>query len=206
MFMYIAISGNIGSGKTTLVEMLSRRLGWKPFFEDISNPYLDDFYQDMNEWSFKMQISFLSSKIAQLKNIENSKTNVIQDRTIFEEAYIFVENLHDMALMSSRDYELYMKIFNQGLEFVKTPDLVIYLKGSTQTLISQIQKRGREFEMGISTEYLDRLNVYYNNWIANYKGSMIIIDIDNDDFVLDDNVFDSIVEKINSLGKIVDEK
>lgn len=197
--MYIAVSGNIGSGKSTLVDMMSKRLGWVPFFEDTENPYLDDFYQNMNEWSFRMQISFLVSKIDQIKKIEALKGDVIQDRTIFEEAYIFVENLHSMGLMPTRDYELYVRLFSQSLEFVREPDLVIYLKGSAPTFISQIQKRGREYEMGISEEYLNRLNVYYDNWIASYTGKVIVVDIDVDDFLIDDTVFDSLVEQVLEL-------
>lgn len=196
--MYIAVSGNIGSGKTTLVEMLAECLGWRPFYEDISNPYLDDFYQDMERWSFKMQVAFLSRKVAQIKEINRSEYDVIQDRTIFEEGHVFVENLHDMSLMSKRDYDLYMDLFSYVIGNVKMPDLIIYLKGSVPTLISQIQKRGREFEMGISEEYLGRLNDYYNSWVDIYKGELFIVDIDNDDFMLDSGVLDSIVAKIES--------
>lgn len=195
--MYIAISGNIGSGKTTLVEMLSERLGWRAFYEDISNPYLDDFYNDMERWAFKMQVAFFTSKIEQLVSINSSNHNIIQDRTVFEEAHIFVENLHDSSLMTTRDYELYMKLFTQMTQNVRIPDLVIYLKGSVDTFIAQIHKRGREFELGISREYLERLNNYYNNWIENiYIGRVIVVDIDNDDFLLEDEVFENIVNEI----------
>lgn len=200
--MYIAISGNIGSGKTTLVEMLAKRLGWVAYYEEINNPYLNDFYQDMERWSFKMQVAFLSQKVRQIHDIEVFDNSVIQDRTIFEEGHIFVENLHDMSLMTTRDYNLYMELFSYLTASIREPDLVIYLKGGVNTLIAQIQKRGREFEMGISETYLQRLNDYYNRWIEQiYKGKVIVVDIDNDDFLLDDSAFEKIVSTIKDFEK-----
>lgn len=195
--MYIAISGNIGSGKTSLTEMLSVDLGWKSFYENIDNPYLDDFYHDMNRWSFNLQVCFLCKKVEQIKNILDSKKNTIQDRTIFEEGHVFVANLHNMGLMSKRDYDTYMNLFNLCVSKTKQPDLVIYLKSSVSTLISQIQKRGRAFEMNIEYEYLEQLNILYDNWIKKeYKGAVLIIDVDDNDFVLHTDVYKEIKDKI----------
>lgn len=196
--MYIAISGNIGSGKTSLVEMLSSRLGYEPFFERIDNPYLDSFYQDMARWSFNLQMSFLSKKTLQVKEIMDSKNDIIQDRTIFEEAYVFVRNLNRMGLMSTQDYELYMTFFDLLTAGIRRPDIIVYLKASIPTLISQIRRRGREYEMGIQPEYLEGLNELYDDWIAGYDGRVIIVDVDRYDFVLSADHFDIITEKIVS--------
>ena len=196
--MYIAISGNIGSGKTSLVEMLSSRLGYEPFFERIDNPYLDSFYQDMARWSFNLQMSFLSKKTLQVKEIMDSKNDIIQDRTIFEEAYVFVRNLNRMGLMSTQDYELYMTFFDLLAAGIRRPDIRVYLKASIPTLISQIRRRGREYEMGIQPEYLEGLNELYDDWIAGYDGRVIIVDVDRYDFVLSADHFDIITEKIVS--------
>ncbi len=196
--MYIAISGNIGSGKTSLVEMLSSRLGYEPFFERIDNPYLDSFYQDMARWSFNLQMSFLSKKTLQVKEIMDSKNDIIQDRTIFEEAYVFVRNLNRMGLMSTQDYELYMTFFDLLAAGIRRPDIIVYLKASIPTLISQIRRRGREYEMGIQPEYLEGLNELYDDWIAGYDGRVIIVDVDRYDFVLSADHFDIITEKIVS--------
>lgn len=196
--MYIAISGNIGSGKTSLVEMLSSRLGYEPFFERIDNPYLDSFYQDMARWSFNLQMSFLSKKTLQVKEIMDSKNDIIQDRTIFEEAYVFVRNLNRMGLMSTQDYELYMTFFDLLAAGIRRPDIIVYLKASIPTLISQIRRRGREYEMGIQPEYLEGLNELYDDWIAGYDGRVIIVDVDRYNFVLSADHFDIITEKIVS--------
>ncbi len=196
--MYIAISGNIGSGKTSLVEMLSSRLGYEPFFERIDNPYLDSFYQDMARWSFNLQMSFLSKKTLQVKEIMDSKNDIIQDRTIFEEAYVFVRNLNRMGLMSTQDYELYMTLFDLLAAGIRRPDIIVYLKASIPTLISQIRRRGREYEMGIQPEYLEGLNELYDDWIDGYDGRVIIVDVDRYDFVLSADHFDIITEKIVS--------
>ncbi len=196
--MYIAISGNIGSGKTSLVEMLSSRLGYEPFFERIDNPYLDSFYQDMARWSFNLQMSVLSKKTLQVKEIMDSKNDIIQDRTIFEEAYVFVRNLNRMGLMSTQDYELYMTFFDLLAAGIRRPDIIVYLKASIPTLISQIRRRGREYEMGIQPEYLEGLNELYDDWIDGYDGRVIIVDVDRYDFVLSADHFDIITEKIVS--------
>jgi deoxyadenosine/deoxycytidine kinase len=148
--MHIAIAGNIGSGKTSLTEIIAQRLGFKPYFEDDKNPYLVDFYEDMTNWSFNLQIYFLSKRLRSVKAIRAEKVNVVQDRTIYEDAYIFAHNLHQMGLMTTRDYSTYMDIFELAVEELPQPDLLIYLKGSVPTLISQIQRRGRAYEMSIS--------------------------------------------------------
>lgn len=197
--MYIAVSGNIGSGKTSLVEMLSQRLGYEPFFERIDNPYLDSFYQDMARWSFNLQMSFLSKKTVQVTEIMRSTHNIIQDRTIFEEAYVFVRNLNRMGLMTTQDYELYMSFFDLLSGNIRLPDLIVYLKASIPTLISQIRRRGREYEMGIEPEYLEGLNTLYDDWINNlYPGRVLTIDVDEYDFVLSKEHFDIITDKITA--------
>lgn len=197
--MYIAVSGNIGSGKTSLVEMLSQRLGYEPFFERIDNPYLDSFYQDMARWSFNLQMSFLSKKTVQVNEIMRSTHNIIQDRTIFEEAYVFVRNLNRMGLMTTQDYELYMSFFDLLSGNIRLPDLIVYLKASIPTLISQIRRRGREYEMGIEPEYLEGLNTLYDDWINNlYPGRVLTIDVDEYDFVLSKEHFDIITDKITA--------
>ncbi len=197
--MYIAVSGNIGSGKTSLVEMLSQRLGYEPFFERIDNPYLDSFYQDMARWSFNLQMSFLSKKTVQINEIMRSTHNIIQDRTIFEEAYVFVRNLNRMGLMTTQDYELYMSFFDLLSGNIRLPDLIVYLKASIPTLISQIRRRGREYEMGIEPEYLEGLNTLYDDWINNlYPGRVLTIDVDEYDFVLSKEHFDIITDKITA--------
>lgn len=197
--MYIAVSGNIGSGKTSLVEMLSQRLGYEPFFERIDNPYLDSFYQDMARWSFNLQMSFLSKKTVQINEIMRSTHNIIQDRTIFEEAYVFVRNLNRMGLMTTQDYELYMSFFDLLSGNIRLPDLIVYLKASIPTLISQIRRRGREYEMGIEPEYLEGLNTLYDDWINNlYSGRVLTIDVDEYDFVLSKEHFDIITDKITA--------
>lgn len=194
--MHIAVAGNIGAGKTTLTRLLAKHYGWTPHFEDVNdNPYLDDFYEDMKRWSFNLQIYFLRSRLSQIVKIRESGKDVIQDRTIFEDACIFAPNLKQMGLMSKRDYDNYEAIFNQMISFVKAPDLLIYLKASVPTLVNQIQKRGRDYEASIRLDYLQSLNDRYNNWAENYKdGKLLIIDVDNINF--DENIQD--------LSKVID--
>lgn len=200
--MYIAIAGNIGSGKTTLTQMLTERYHAKAYLEEVDNPYIGDFYEDMNRWSFNLQICFLGNRIRQtMEMLRESKTGVIlQDRTIYEDAYIFAGNLHEMGLMSGRDIETYMKIFGLVTELVPKPDLLIYLKASVPTLISQIRKRGREYEMNIDAAYLQRLNDKYNHWMDTiYDGEVLTIDKDREDFVSDASVFESICTRLDAL-------
>ncbi len=200
--MYIAIAGNIGSGKTTLTRMLTQRYNARAYFEESDNPYIGDFYNDMNRWSFNLQISFLGSRIQQTMEMlaDNESGIIFQDRTIYEDAHIFAGNLHEMGLMSSRDIETYMKIFRLITTLIPRPDLLIYLKASVPTLISQIRKRGREYEMNIDEAYLGRLNDKYNHWIDTiYEGDMLLIDKDHEDFVSDAAVFERICARIDAL-------
>jgi len=178
--MHIAIAGNIGSGKTTLTGLLAKHFGWDPHYEDVDkNPYLNSFYEDMQRWSFNLQIYFLNSRFRQVVDIRNSGKTVIQDRTIYEDAYIFAPNLHTMNLMSTRDYENYRSLFDLMNTFIQPPDLLIYLRASVPTLVSQIQKRGREYENAIRLDYLKNLNEMYEDWIEGYKfGKLLIIDAD----------------------------
>ena len=183
--MRIAIAGNIGAGKTSLTKQLSKSLKYKPYYEDvIANPYLDDFYNHMERWSFNLQIYFLNSRFKQLLNIEKSNENVIQDRTIYEDAFIFAPNLNAMGLMTKRDYENYLSLFDTMLNLVKPPDLLVYLQSSIPNLVNKIHKRGRDYEKTISIEYLSRLNERYEAWITNYdKGKLLKINVDDIDFV-----------------------
>ena len=182
--MHIAIVGNIGAGKTTLTELLAKNYGWDPLFEAVdNNPYLEDFYSDMKRWSFNLQIYFLNTRYRQIIDIQKGGHNIIQDRTIYEDAYIFAENLHDMGLMTTRDYQNYQAIFDNITEFIKPPDLLIYLRASVPTLVNNIQRRGREYETGIRLDYLSKLNEKYQKWINGYKlGKLLILDKDNLDF------------------------
>ncbi|MFC2450573.1 MAG: deoxynucleoside kinase [Flavobacteriaceae bacterium] len=198
--MHIAVTGNIGAGKTTLTTMLAKHYGWETQFEDVDhNPYLDDFYQDMSKWSFALQMYFLGSRFRQVKEIRESGKNIIQDRTIYEDAYIFAENLNEMNLLSDRDYSNYTSLFNLMKSFVSAPDLLIYLKADISTLTKQIAKRGREYEAGISIDYLMRLNKKYEAWIDSYKeGKLLVIDVNDLDFVEKKEDFGYILERIEA--------
>jgi len=197
--MHVAVAGNIGSGKTTLTKLLAKHFKWEPHFEDVeNNPYLNSFYEDMQRWSFNLQIYFLNSRFRQIIDIRNSGKNVIQDRTIYEDAYIFAPNLHAMNLMSTRDFENYISLFELMSKFVQPPDLLIFLKASIPTLVSQIQKRGREYEESIRLDYLKLLNERYENWISNYKlGKLLFIDADNLDFNKPEDL-SVVIEKVNA--------
>lgn len=177
--MHIAIAGNIGNGKTTLTKMLAKRYGWTPRFEPVdNNPYLDDFYHDMNRWSFNLQVYFLNKRFKEVVEISQSDENIIQDRTIFEDAKIFAPNLHDQGYMSDRDFENYSDLFDLMMSLVKLPQLMIYIRSSIPTLVKHIEKRGRSFEKSIRIDYLTGLQQRYEDWIKNYKGELIIIDGD----------------------------
>ena len=181
--MHIAIAGNIGSGKTTLTKMLAQRYGWTPRFEPVdNNPYLDDFYRDMNRWAFNLQIYLLNKRFKEVVEIANSTETIIQDRTIFEDARIFAPNLHDQGFMSDRDFQNYSDLFDLMMSLVKLPQLMIYIRSSIPTLVKHIEKRGRTFEKSIRIDYLTGLQERYENWIKNYKGELIIIDGDNISF------------------------
>ena len=197
---HIAVAGNIGAGKTTLTELLSKHYKWIPHFEDVDhNPYLMDFYEDMPRWSFNLQIYFLNSRLQQLVEIQKGTETVIQDRTIYEDANIFAPNLHEMGLMSKRDFDNYYKFFQTLKTMVQPPDLLIYLKASVPTLVGQIQKRGREYEENIRLDYLKRLNEYYNKWIDNYKeGPLLVVDIDKNKFPENEEHLGEIIRKVDS--------
>ena len=199
--MYIAIAGNIGSGKTTLTEILPERFKAKAYYEDVANPYISDFYDDMGRWSFHLQLWFLGSRIQQtMTMLAGEEPNVVQDRTIYEDAHIFADNLHSMGLMASRDFDTYMKMFNIEQTLLPKPDVLIYLKASVPTLISQIKMRGREYEQNIDEEYLNRLNEKYNHWIENiYEGRVLVVDKDVDDFVADPSIIDRICASVEEM-------
>lgn len=182
--MHIAIAGNIGSGKTTLTKLLAKHFKWETHFEDVEqNPYLNDFYEDMQRWSFNLQVYYLNSRFTQIQDIQSTDKMVIQDRTIYEDAFIFAPNLHSMGLMTTRDFENYFSLFNLIESFVSAPDLLIYLRASVPTLVNQIQNRGREYEESIRLDYLKRLNERYEAWISTYdKGKLLIIDVDNNNY------------------------
>ena len=194
--MHVAIAGNIGAGKTTLTKLLAKHYKWTPHFESVEeNPYLDDFYSEMERWSFNLQIYFLNSRFRQILEIHESGKNIIQDRTIYEDAHIFAPNLHAMGLMTNRDFTNYSSLFELMEKLVSPPDLLIYLRANIQTLVGQIHKRGRDYENSISIDYLSRLNERYEAWITTYtKGKLLIVDIDNL----------NIVDKPEDLGVIID--
>ena len=197
--MYIAIAGNIGSGKTSLTEILAERFGATAHYESVDNPYIADFYEDMNRWSFHLQISFLGSRIEQAIKALGAGGSVIQDRTIYEDAYIFAQNLYEMGLMNTRDFETYTNIFKLSTGLIQRPDLLIYLKASEDTLIEQIHRRGRSYEMSIDRNYLERLNKKYEHWVSEiYEGEVLVVDIDHCDFVNNPADADRIIEQINN--------
>ena len=197
--MHIAIAGNIGAGKTSLTELLAKHYAWEAHFEDvIDNPYLDDFYNHMERWSFNLQIYFLKSRFQQFLNIKNGKKTIVQDRTIYEDAHIFAPNLKSMGLMNQRDFKNYQELFELMESLIKGPDLLIYLRSSIPNLVNKIHKRGREFENSISIDYLSRLNERYEAWTSTYdKGKIIIIDVDDIDFVENKEDLNKIISKID---------
>ena len=198
--MHIAIAGNIGSGKTTLTGLLAKHYAWEPQYEDVDdNPYLNDFYEDMQRWSFNLQIYFLNSRFSQIVRIRQSDQTVILDRTIYEDSYIFAPNLHSMGLMSTRDFENYFALFNLLSSLIEPPDLLIYLRASIPTLVSQINRRGRKYENNIRLDYLKRLNERYEAWVETYNlGRMLIIDADNYNFPDQPEDLNAVIDKINA--------
>lgn len=198
--MHVAIAGNIGSGKTSLTQLLSKHFKWEPHYEDVvDNPYLDDFYHQMDRWSFNLQVYFLNSRFRQVLQIRESGKKIIQDRTIYEDAHIFAPNLHAMNLMSNRDFENYKSLFDLMEGFVSAPDLLIYLKSGIPNLVKQIHQRGRDYEASISIDYLSKLNDKYDTWIAGYdRGNLLIIDVDNIDFVNNPEDLGEIINKVDA--------
>ncbi|MDD6378874.1 MAG: deoxynucleoside kinase [Prevotella sp.] len=197
--MHIAIAGNIGSGKTTLTKMLAKRYGWSPHFEPVdNNPYLEDYYNDMKRWSFNLQIYFLSKRFKDVVEISRSDKAIVQDRTIFEDARIFAPNLHDMGLMSDRDFQNYSELFDLMISLVKLPDLMIYIRASVPRLIEHIQQRGRSYEQTIRIDYLKGLNDRYEEWIRDYKGKLIIVEGDTCDFQDNPRDFGRIADQIDA--------
>lgn len=202
--MHIAIAGNIGSGKTTLTELLAKHFKWTPIYEQMDdNPYIANFYEDMRRWSFNLQVYFLHKRFKYVIDSRNTYDNIVQDRTLYEDAYIFAPNLHAMGLMNTRDFETYKSLFDLMESFIKPPDLLIYLKASVPTLIQQIEKRGREYESSIRLDYITSLNNRYNSWIEEYSNCKLIINMD--DLNITENpkdlgfVVDSINAEINGL-------
>lgn len=198
--MHIAISGNIGAGKTTLTELLAKHYGWQAEYESVEhNPYLEDFYSDMGKWAFHLQIHFLNSRFDQINKLRDSKKTIIQDRTIYEDAYIFAKSLYKQGYFQERDYQNYLMLFESMIKFVHPPDLLIYLKADIGKLVGNIEKRGREYETKIRLDYLLELNQHYEDWIASYDlGKMLIIDITNIDFLNCAEDFSLIIYKIDS--------
>jgi deoxyadenosine/deoxycytidine kinase len=197
--MHIAIAGNIGSGKTTITKMLAEHYGWTPKFESVDyNPYLSDFYEDMERWSFNLQIYFLNKRFKDVVDISKSNEVIVQDRTIYEDAKIFAPNLHAMGLMSTRDFENYNDLFNLMMSLVKAPDLLIYLRSTIPNLVAQIQHRGREYEKGIRIDYLTGLNQRYEDWIKDYKGHLLIVDADRYKFGNKPEDFAAVCDMIDS--------
>jgi deoxyadenosine/deoxycytidine kinase len=197
--MHIAIAGNIGAGKTSLTELIAKHYNWEAHYEDvIDNPYLDDFYNHMERWSFNLQVYFLRSRFQQLLSFKNNKKTIVQDRTIYEDAYIFAPNLNAMGLMNQRDFKNYQALFDLMESLIDGPDLLIYLRSSIPNLVNKIHKRGREYENSISIDYLSRLNERYEAWISTYdKNKMIIIDVDGLDFVENKEDLDAILKEID---------
>ncbi|MDD2633974.1 MAG: deoxynucleoside kinase [Bacteroidales bacterium] len=198
--MHIAVAGNIGAGKTTLTKLLAKNYGWSPHYEDVDdNPYLKDFYDDMQRWSFNLQVYFLNSRFNQILEIRKSKKTVIQDRTIYEDSYIFAPNLHSMGLMTTRDFDNYFSLFSLMATLVEAPDLLIYLRASVPTLVQQIQNRGRKYENTIRLDYLKRLNERYEAWVANYNsGKLLVVDVDNLNFAEKPEDLNVIINKIDA--------
>ena len=197
--MHIAIAGNIGCGKTTLTNMLAKRYGWTPRFEPVdNNPYLEDYYADMERWSFNLQIYFLNKRFRDVVEISQSKDYIIQDRTIFEDACIFAPNLHNKGLMSDRDFNNYRELFDLMMSLVKLPDLMIYIRSSISNLVEQIQKRGRSYEQSIQIDYLQGLNDLYEEWIKSYTGPLLIVDGDTCKFGNDPKAFQTITDRIDA--------
>ena len=198
--MHIAIAGNIGSGKTSLTSLLAKHYKWKAHYEDADeNPYLNDFYNDMQRWSFNLQVYFLNTRFSQVQEFRSGKKNVIQDRTIYEDAYIFAPNLHAMGLMTSRDFESYFSLFKLMESFIQPPDLLIYLRASIPVLVDQISSRGREYEESIRLDYLKRLNERYEAWISTYEeGKLLIIDVDNNNFINNSEDLGKIINMIDA--------
>ncbi len=198
--MHVAIAGNIGSGKTTLTRLLAKHYKWKPHYEEVEdNPYLDDFYNQMERWSFNLQIYFLNSRFRQILEIREKGKDVIQDRTIYEDAYIFAPNLHAMGLMTNRDYENYRSLFQLMESVTEGPDLLIYLRSSIPNLVKQIHDRGRDYETSISIDYLSRLNERYEAWVHSYdKGNLIVFDVDKINFVDDPEHLGQVINRIDA--------
>jgi len=197
--MHIAIAGNIGAGKTSLTELLAKHFKWEAHYEDvIDNPYLDDFYDQMERWSFNLQIYFLRRRFQQLLQFKQNKGVVIQDRTIYEDAHIFAPNLNAMGLLNQRDFENYIGLFELMESLIKGPDLLIYLRSSIPNLVHKIHKRGRHYENSISIDYLSRLNERYEAWISNYPGDLLIIDVDDLDFVENKEDLGAVIEKVDA--------
>ncbi len=197
--MHLGIAGNIGSGKTTLTTLLSKHYKFEPHYENVEdNPYISDFYEDMQRWSFNMQIYFLNTRYNSILQIQKSKKNVIQDRTIYEDANIFAPNLHSMGLMSTRDFDTYQRLFESMVQTVKPPDLMVYLRAGIPHLVNNIQKRGREYEDSIRLDYLRRLNERYEAWISGYRGKHIIIEVDDLNFAENSEHLGIIISRIEA--------
>jgi len=197
--MHIGVAGNIGSGKTTLTRMLAEHYGWTPQYESVTyNPYLEDYYKDISRWSYNLETYFLAQRFKDLLEISKSEDVIIQDRTILEGVYIFVANNKALGNLSERDFDTYMQLFELMMSMVRLPDLLIYLKSSVPHLVSQIQKRGRDYEQGISLEYLGGLNERYESWIASYKGPLLVLDVDELDFQNRPEDFEAVTDKIDA--------
>ncbi|MFT5512147.1 MAG: deoxyadenosine/deoxycytidine kinase [Bacteroidia bacterium] len=198
--MHIAIAGNIGAGKSTLTNLLAKHYNWEPHFESLeNNPYISDFYEDMQRWSFNLQVFFLNTRFNSVQNIRSRGETVVQDRTIYEDAYIFAPNLHAMGLMSTRDFDTYQELFSSIKSMLEPPDLMIYLRASISALVNRIQKRGREYEDSIRLDYLKRLNERYEAWISTYTdGKLLIIDVDDLDFETNQEDLGKIISKIDA--------